>query len=204
MIVINIRKNILEHGKGFTIVELLVVIVVIAILAAITIVSYNGIQARSQDSQRKMDVANIAKLIKLSEVEHGNEGIGRNSGCGGSGHGSGYYSGLYESYRGIWECLVDLGYSSAADIGDPSGCDAVNSPSCHRFDGKYMVVVCEKDGALASYVLAKLKTTANRPDLMQEICDPDTVLGWANGAQTWSRCEELSGNYCLNYAVRAY
>ena len=32
--------------RGFTIVELLIVIVVIAILAAISIVAYNGIQAR--------------------------------------------------------------------------------------------------------------------------------------------------------------
>ena len=36
--------------KGFTLVELLIVIVVIAILAAISIVAYNGIQQRSRDS----------------------------------------------------------------------------------------------------------------------------------------------------------
>jgi type IV pilus assembly protein PilA len=36
--------------KGFTIVELLIVVVVIAILTAITIVSYNGIQQRARAS----------------------------------------------------------------------------------------------------------------------------------------------------------
>ena len=36
--------------RGFTIVELLIVIVVIAILAAITIVAYNGVQARAKAS----------------------------------------------------------------------------------------------------------------------------------------------------------
>ena len=33
-----------RNSKGFTIVELLIVIVVIAILAALTIVAFNGIQ----------------------------------------------------------------------------------------------------------------------------------------------------------------
>jgi type II secretion system protein G len=57
--------------RGFTIVELLIVIVVIAILAAISIVAYNGIQARARDSQRKSDLAVIAKAIKLYYIDNG-------------------------------------------------------------------------------------------------------------------------------------
>lgn len=40
-----------KKQKGFTIVELLIVIVVIAILAAITIVSFNGIQNQAKNQQ---------------------------------------------------------------------------------------------------------------------------------------------------------
>lgn len=52
-------------NKGFTIVELLIVVVVIAILAAITIVSYNGITARANTSSAK---STAAMLIKKSEA----------------------------------------------------------------------------------------------------------------------------------------
>ena len=40
----------MKRDRGFTIVELLIVIVVIAILAAITIVAYNGVQKRANAS----------------------------------------------------------------------------------------------------------------------------------------------------------
>jgi prepilin-type N-terminal cleavage/methylation domain-containing protein len=50
--------------RGFTIVELLIVIVVIGILAAITIVAYNGIQNRANDSAIQTDLNNVAKKIR--------------------------------------------------------------------------------------------------------------------------------------------
>jgi len=40
-----------NRSRGFTLVELLIVIVVIAILAAITVVAYNGIQQRAQNTR---------------------------------------------------------------------------------------------------------------------------------------------------------
>lgn len=58
-------------GKGFTIVELLVVVVVIAILAAITIVSYNGISSRALQVSLDADVRNVSIAMEQYKVENG-------------------------------------------------------------------------------------------------------------------------------------
>lgn len=57
----NISLN--GRAKGFTIVELLIVVVVIAILAAITIVAYNGIQDRARQSAAQSAVSQATKKI---------------------------------------------------------------------------------------------------------------------------------------------
>lgn len=55
----------MKAQKGFTIVELLIVIVVIAILAAITIVAFNGVQQRANNAATINTVGAYTKLIKL-------------------------------------------------------------------------------------------------------------------------------------------
>jgi type II secretion system protein G len=57
--------------KGFTIVELLIVIVVIAILAAISIVAYNGIQQRARDTKRASDIGQVKKMLELYKADVG-------------------------------------------------------------------------------------------------------------------------------------
>jgi prepilin-type N-terminal cleavage/methylation domain-containing protein len=75
--------------KGFTIVELLIVIVVIAILAAITIVAFNGIQTRARDSSRESSVVALQKALELYNAENDMyptfTGCTDNSGCAVSG-----------------------------------------------------------------------------------------------------------------------
>lgn len=60
-----------RNGRGFTIVELLIVIVVIAILAAITIVAFNGVQQRARDTQRLADIKTIVKALELYKTTTG-------------------------------------------------------------------------------------------------------------------------------------
>ena len=54
--------NLRQNQKGFTIVELLIVVVVIAILAAISIVAYTGITNRANRSAA-MEAANSVKSV---------------------------------------------------------------------------------------------------------------------------------------------
>jgi len=54
-----------NKSRGFTIVELLIVIVVIAILAAISIVAYNGIQTRAKTTSSKNAAVQIQKKIEI-------------------------------------------------------------------------------------------------------------------------------------------
>ena len=56
--------------KGFTIVELLIVVVVIAILAAITIVAYNGIQNRAKQSAAQSAAAQASKKLLAFAIDN--------------------------------------------------------------------------------------------------------------------------------------
>ncbi len=61
-----------QTKRGFTIVELLIVIVVIAILAAITIVAYNGIQNRAKNTQVVSAVNSYVKSIRAYYATNNN------------------------------------------------------------------------------------------------------------------------------------
>jgi general secretion pathway protein G len=57
--------------RGFTIVELLIVIVVIGILAALVITTFSGIQQKARDTERQTDIKAIYSQIEAYYAQNG-------------------------------------------------------------------------------------------------------------------------------------
>ncbi|MBC7512436.1 prepilin-type N-terminal cleavage/methylation domain-containing protein [Candidatus Saccharibacteria bacterium] len=57
--------------RGFTIVELLIVIVVLGVLAAITVVAYNGTQTRANNTKTIQGVVKYVRAMHLYSVNNG-------------------------------------------------------------------------------------------------------------------------------------
>jgi type IV pilus assembly protein PilA len=64
------RKN-KGNQKGFTIVELLIVIVVIGILATLVLVTFTGIQKKARDSQRQTDIQAVNSQVAAFYTNYG-------------------------------------------------------------------------------------------------------------------------------------
>lgn len=58
-------------SRGFTIVELLIVIVVIGILATLVVTTYSGIQQKTRDTARKTDISALHGQIEAYQAEAG-------------------------------------------------------------------------------------------------------------------------------------
>jgi type II secretion system protein G len=64
----NIKK--MKNERGFTIVELLIVIVVIGILAAIVIVAYNGVQNKANTTKAQTNAAAVQKVAEAYNADN--------------------------------------------------------------------------------------------------------------------------------------
>jgi prepilin-type N-terminal cleavage/methylation domain-containing protein len=160
--------------KGFTIVELLIVIVVIAILATISISAYSGVQARARDSIRKSDLADIKKALTYYYTDKG-DWIGTGSGCGYNGDGLGWFNysgGTYPASTA--SCLTTNGYTKQ-DIKDPTGAATSTATSGYT----YMKYNCGSGDSLRVFVYAKLETEPQSETATDGTCNSslDTLYG---------------------------
>lgn len=65
---LNIKNR---NQAGFTIVELLIVIIVIGILAALVLNTFQGVQARARDTERRTDINSIATQLEAYYADFG-------------------------------------------------------------------------------------------------------------------------------------
>ncbi|MFA7253759.1 MAG: prepilin-type N-terminal cleavage/methylation domain-containing protein [Patescibacteria group bacterium] len=101
----------LRVSKGFTLIEILIVITVIGILASISIVGYDRVSTAARDSRRKADLESISIALTMY---HQNEKSWILTGSGYLGTGEGYFNAKDAvSYpKSIAKFLVEKGYLS--------------------------------------------------------------------------------------------
>lgn len=99
--------------RGFTIVELLIVIVVIAILAAITIVAYNGITSSANDAAVQADMRNFGMKVEEYSATAGSYPNGPGLDSLGLSSSQSSYGNHYVNTNGEWNllyCRNDAGF----------------------------------------------------------------------------------------------
>lgn len=111
-------------NRGFTIVELMIVILIIGIMARVVFVAYSGTQARSRDTIRKSDLASLAKQIQIYALQKQTKDYGAN--CGDttntmSGYTNVDYDGVGVGNATITGCLKTFDDTNKR-LNDPSGC----------------------------------------------------------------------------------
>jgi len=109
-----------SHKRGFTIVELLIVIVVIAILAAIVIVAYNGLIKRAASADLQNDTESAIKQIATYQVLNSSYPTTQSSFNNGSGIKHGPNTTVEYTSNGSTYCLtvssVKAGFSYMYDL----------------------------------------------------------------------------------------
>lgn len=113
-----------NKSKGFTIVELLIVIVVIAILATLVIVTFTGIQQKARDSKRQTDVDALDSHLEAFYANNG------------------YYPTVTDLTTPSWVSQNMKGFDPSA-LTDPKGSVITgNAPAAGTYAYSYVTAGC--------------------------------------------------------------
>lgn len=187
------------NKKGFTVVELLIVISVIAILAGIVLFVVPGYQQRTRDNQRKSDLSQLAAALNAYALQK-NDFVGSTSGCGFLGQGNGWFDyGPDASFpKSINTCLKEAGVLKT-DFIDPTKCVNDSGGKCGTNGSvpvpAYMKASCTKGGTPITYLFAYLETQPQNKTTIDALCDSGSVAGFDATTQKWGT------NYGMNYYI---
>ena len=155
--------------RGFTIVELLIVIVTIGILAAITTVTYIGVQKRAQITVAQQDMSSFGKSMQLFKVTYNRSAISATD-----------FSevlkeaGIYDSTRTDKKSYVIC--ASSSDFAFVAW-----SPIVESYKNGDILYLTSSDGGLAVHELtnSSLSSDPNRVDkICDEVIDTSTFEDW--------------------------
>ena len=125
----------LLNKKGFTIIELIVVIAIIAVLASIILVSVNQYQAKARDAKRVADMNQILKALNIYQATYGCIPITYGTTCPGAGGYSDYNSGSWDyssqptATPAFMSFLVSSGIMSKVPVDPINNMTGDSSPS---------------------------------------------------------------------------
>lgn len=167
-------KDRISTPRGFTIVELLIVIVVIGVLAAITIIAFNGVVARANDASVQSDLKNAAQRFQNYLTETGN-----------------VPTSSYVTAGSLDIKIAKSAYSLGNAGGRNFGVCAVTSPGVQ----KYGIVALTANGSRYSYTSSEglKKFTTPFPANSADLC---TALGMSNvETGAWNTWGTESGSW---------
>jgi len=179
--------------RGFTLVELLVVMAIIGVLAAIVMVNLTESQKKSRDAKRKADLNTILTAMMLYYDDHNTFSLAGCE-CGSSGTGRGWFNlDNDDSYpKSIAQYLLDEKYLSSIVI-DSSGktlCTQGAGGSCDTEPGgPYMFYF---DSTKKVTVYAKMESTKSTVDVNNS-CNATPAISPAQ----LSYCTSYYRNYSL-------
>lgn len=187
----------MNKRRGFTIVELIVIIVIIGILAGIVAMVWPNYLKQTHDSERRSDVQQIASALDVYALQK-NSLMSTGSGCGKNNNGNGWVnrSGTAEYVKSIMTCLQEIEAIAGDPVIDPSGCIYDSGGVCSAPVRAYMKATCQKSGTTITYVMAHLETEPRIDSEVDALCDNGTVSGFDATTQKWGSL------YGMNYYVK--
>ena len=145
--------------RGFTIVELLIVIVIIGILAALVIVAYIGIQNRANDTVIQSDIAAFAKKVRSLEVDSGVFP------AGGAVRSGGVDTGNNTTFPGVTFKISRAAY--AIDMNNVYYCTGVETATSQP---SFRIIARSKSGNTFSYISSGTTQNLGNAGFSSTIC----------------------------------